>query len=308
MSKLGMMCGLWAGLAGAAWGQNLLCNGGFESPQVGADSTMTDVPCWQTSGGQKIELQRKSAQYASGTIGNQHVELDVNTNSDIYQDVATVPGQRYLVRFRMANRTGSPRSAYRILWDGAATGTALRNSTETTFVAVTAEVVATKTVSRIGFAADGPSDGVGDLLDDVTLVPIPAAGSRLGYTLLLSPTMRMAADGSPVSPSSIPRLPGYFAAPRLKRRFFGDDGTELEARQTITLSPAGSTMIESGTDGDPEDRLGCAWCRRRRSRRRSSSAASRLAAWTSRPRCCRVSPPPKLWRLSITPGSPPALR
>jgi hypothetical protein len=73
-----------------AWGQNLVCNGGFEEPAFTATVTRTTLPCWISNTGQPIEVQTKAAGYATGTIGNQHVELDADTNSGIYQDVPTV--------------------------------------------------------------------------------------------------------------------------------------------------------------------------------------------------------------------------
>lgn len=236
---------LWLVFAGATWGQNLLCNGGFESPQFPASVTATDLPCWQTSGGQKIEVQRKSAAFVNGVLGSQYVELDVNSNSDIYQDIPTVVGQRYLIRFWMANRIGSTSSAYRILWDGAELGTAQRTSSETTFTRVFAEVAATKTVSRVGIAANGPSDSVGDLLDEVSVVAISTAGSRLGYNYYLPHFADGGGWGSSLLLSNL-SPPGYFAA-NIEYTVYADDGTVLDPRLngTVTLNPAGSTVIDS---------------------------------------------------------------
>jgi hypothetical protein len=239
---------LWlflAGFTGLASGQNLICNGGFESPAAVGDYLVTDVPCWQTTTNQKIELQGKSLGGATNVQGNQYVELDVASNSDIYQDIPTEPGKRYLVRFWMANRSGSPRSAYKLLWDGAVVGSALRAAGETAFIRVNAEVVATKTVSRVTLAADGPSDGVGDLIDEVSVVPIPFAGSRLGYNYYIPHF----ADGdtwvSTISLSSTSPL-GFFSN-NIEYTVYGDDGKELDARlnRVLTLNPAGSVTVDS---------------------------------------------------------------
>lgn len=236
-------------LACLAHGQNLICNGGFESPQFGGTYTVTDLPCWQTSGGQQIEVQSKGANAASGVLGNQYVELDVTTNSDIYQDIPTVIGQRYLIRFWVANRVGSPSSAFKVLWDGTLLGTVTRLATNTTFSRVFAEVVATKTVSRVAFAANGPSDSVGDLLDEVSVNPIPAVGSRLGWTYYIPHFTDGTGWESSLSLANT-SPPGYFAA-NVEYTVYGDDGKVLDTKLngTISLDPAASTTIPSPQAG-----------------------------------------------------------
>lgn len=232
-----------AGLAGRISAQNLICNGGFESPQLGSGGGFTDLPCWRSTTTQKLEVQNKNSGYVQGVIGTQYLELDVNSNSDIYQDIPTVPGQRYMVRFWAANRIGSPRSAFRVLWDDALLGTVLRDSGQTTFGRFVAEVVATKSVSRIGLAADGPSDSLGDLVDEVSVTPIPAAGSRLGYTYYLPHY----ADGAEWSSSlSLGNTSPNFAA-SVQYTVYGDDGAELDPllNGTVTLGPTASTVIDS---------------------------------------------------------------
>ncbi len=232
-----------AAFAGRLSAQNLICNGGFESPQLGASGGFTDMPCWHSTTTQKLEVQNKSAGYVQGVIGTQYVELDVNTNADIYQDIPTVPGQRYMIRFWAANRIGSTRSAFRVLWDDALLGTALRDSGQTTFGRFAAEVVATKTVSRFGIAADGPSDSLGDLVDEVSVTPIPAAGSRLGHVYYLPHY----ADGAEWSSSlSLGNTSPNFAA-TVQYSVYGDDGAELDPflNGTVTLGPTASTVIDS---------------------------------------------------------------
>ncbi|MGJ5818611.1 hypothetical protein [Paludibaculum fermentans] len=232
-----------AGLAGRIPAQNLICNGGFEAPQFGLSTTFTDIPCWHSTSGQKIEVQNKSAGYVQGVIGTQYVELDVNTNSDIYQDIATIPGQRYLIRFWGANRTGSSRSAFRLLWDDALLGTVTRDSGQTTFGRFVTEVVATKTVSRVALAADGPSDSLGDLVDEVSVTPIPAAGSRLGYAYYLPHFADGAEWGSSLSFGN--SSPNFAAT--VQYTVYGDDGAILDPllNGSLTLAPLASTVIES---------------------------------------------------------------
>lgn len=239
--------------AGAVWGQNLLCNSSFELPQITGDYAITDVPCWQTSGTQKIEVQRKSLGVVTNVIGTQYVELDNASNSDIYQDFATVPGQRYLVRLWIANRAPSTRSQFNIYWDGALLGTASR--TENSFVRAAAEVVATKTVSRIGLAAGGTSDGYGDLVDEVTVVPIPAAGSRAGYTYYLPHYAH--GGGWASSILVVNTSPTGFFSTTVEKTQFNDAGVEVGARQTVTLDPAGSTVLET----TPPAELQTGWVR-----------------------------------------------
>lgn len=148
-----------------------------------------------------------------------------------------------MVRFWAANRVGSPQSAFRVLWDDTLLGTVLRDSGQTTFGRFAAEVVATKPVSRFGLAADGPSDSMGDLVDEVSVTPIPAQGSRLGYTYYLPHY----ADGAEWRSSlSLGNTSPDFAA-SVQYTVYGDDGAELDPllNGSLTLAPTASTVIDS---------------------------------------------------------------
>lgn len=235
----------WLCLAcsGVALGQNLLCNGGFELPQVTTNSAQIELPCWRTDGGQKMEVQRRAGNFVDGVIGNQYVELDVNSNSDIYQDIPTVVGQRYLVHVWVANRFDSVSSAFQFTWDGNLFATVQRSGEDLTFTRFSAEVVATKTVSRLSILAAGPSDSVGDLLDEVSVLPIASPGSRLGYTYYIPHY----ADGGGWASSLLLANTSPFFSATVEYTVLADNGTELDSRVngTLILNVLGSTVIES---------------------------------------------------------------
>lgn len=238
--------------AATAWSQNLVCNGGFESPAFTATSTRTTLPCWHSNTGQPIEVQTRAAGYATGTLGNQHLELDVDSNSGIYQDVPTVAGQRYRILFWVANRSGSPGSRVRIAWNGVEVSEAARSADQTGFVAIFSEVVATGPVSRLGFNAAGPSDGVGDLLDEVSLVPVPSAGSLLGYTYYIPHF----ADGDGWKSDILIANASIAFGTAVEYTVIGDDGAEVAAnlKGSFTLDVRRSRVIES--PGSPVLRTG----------------------------------------------------
>ena len=185
--RLVLMSAALFAVALAAPGQNLIQNGSFESPQLneaGEFGANTAVPGWTPTGSTVLEVHRLLEGSERAQDGSQWVELDVDQNTTIHQDATTVPGQRYLIRFLAANRVGSPSSRIDVLWNGDMAGAA--DTTSTGFQRFTMEVVATGEVSRLALRAGGPSDSVGDLLDRVELLPIPAAGSNLGYNYYLA--------------------------------------------------------------------------------------------------------------------------
>lgn len=166
--------------------QNLIQNGSFETPQLATDTpaAATPVPGWTPTGSATLEVQRLLEGDARAQDGAQWVELDTDQNTMIHQDVATVSGQLYLIRFLAANRIGSPSSRIDVLWNGAMIGAA--DTTSTGFQRFTFEATAAGSVSRLGLRAGGASDSFGDLVDHVELLPIPATGSNLGYSYYLA--------------------------------------------------------------------------------------------------------------------------
>jgi hypothetical protein len=90
----------------AACGRELLVNGDFESPAFSADGwgVFTTIEGWRTSFGPGIEIQRHVA--GQPHTGAQHVELDSHASSGMVQDVPTMDGEVYEIRFALSARPG----------------------------------------------------------------------------------------------------------------------------------------------------------------------------------------------------------
>ena len=73
----------------------LITNGSFETPALPPMNTSwaTAIPGWQLAFGTAFEIQNGIS--GPSADGSQHVELDSDSNSGIYQDVATTPGTTY---------------------------------------------------------------------------------------------------------------------------------------------------------------------------------------------------------------------
>jgi hypothetical protein len=158
--------------------QNLFKNPSFEEPAISTEIDYLNPPGWIVTGAPYAEIQRNFGG-VKAAHGQQWLELDVASNSTISQDVPTVIGQRYRIQPWYANRLNSPSSTIEIQIDGVGLGTVV--TTGTTFITAYGEFVATKSVHRIGFAAKGPADSVGDYLDNVVMMPVDAPASSLGY-------------------------------------------------------------------------------------------------------------------------------
>src|SRR4051812_45100475 len=83
----------------AAAGPDIVTNGGFELPAIGNPSftQVATIPGWALSTGTLIEVQNHVA--GLPFEGNQFVELDSNVSSAIFQNLATVAGTTYFLRF-----------------------------------------------------------------------------------------------------------------------------------------------------------------------------------------------------------------
>ena len=229
----------------AAQAQNLIQNGSFERPIVEADgATTTSVPGWTPTGSEGLEVQRLFEGESRAQNGAQWVELDVAANTAIHQDVSTVPGRRYLIRFLAANRIGSPSSRIDILWDGDMIGAV--DTTSTGFQRHTAEVVAAGPVSRLGLRAGGPADSVGDLIDHVELLPIAETGSNLGYHYFLA----QFADGGAWQ-TTLSFVSGVRA--EVAYMAYDSDGAGYEGLTgTFTLDPLDNKTIVGGGGEDTQ--------------------------------------------------------
>lgn len=88
----------------------LITNGGFENPNLssGQWQVYPSIPGW-TGEGAGIEVQDNAA--GAPHTGSQHVELDSHGQADnrsaMYQDIVTVPGQKYRISFWHMYRPGN---------------------------------------------------------------------------------------------------------------------------------------------------------------------------------------------------------
>ena len=171
--------------AGTANAQNLVVNGSFEEPALRSDTTapetfrLTKIPGWTVKNAAGVEVDGElQRSLVSGSEGRQYLELDASGNTTIYQDIPTVTGQRYVLRYRDAHR-GQGSSRIGVLINGTEIGHTI--PTDASFRRVAAEFVAAGTVTRIGLSATGTSDGIGDVIDDVAVYAVDASGTQAGY-------------------------------------------------------------------------------------------------------------------------------
>jgi hypothetical protein len=163
-------------------GPNLIVNGGFEAPVIGTVSyaIFPAIPGWTSTFGDGIEIQR----WIAGTPyeGNQFVELDSNSSSNMYQDIATDSGKTYQLSFAYSPRPGVSAASnnINIYWDGNLLDSLTGNGAgDTVWTVYSYAVEASGQASRLEFRDMGYSDSLGGYLDDVQLncsvVPAPGA-------------------------------------------------------------------------------------------------------------------------------------
>jgi hypothetical protein len=154
--------------------RDLIVNGSFEAPAIGDGSwsTVRDLPGWRTVGGPGIELQRHVA--GAPWDGDQHVELDSDGPSAMVQDLATEPGARYRLRYRVAARPGTHPDDNRleVRWDGVVVdvATARPAGNDTRWERREVIVEAGSARSTLELRDTSPANGTGIYVDEVTLV------------------------------------------------------------------------------------------------------------------------------------------
>ena len=159
---------------------NIVVNGSFEDPALpnGSWSLFTTIPGWSLASGPYIEVQN----HVTGDPydGNQFVELDSTAESAIFQDLSTVAGVQYYLSFAFSARPGVPVNIMGVSWDGSpvttvsADGSALSNTSWTVY---SFTVAATQSTTRLQFSGLGPSDGLGEYLDAVSVQQTPEPSS-----------------------------------------------------------------------------------------------------------------------------------
>lgn len=160
-----------AGDSGGNASANLVRNGSFESPELPTDSfgAVYLTPGWTASTGMGLQLQGKRVSGLSAHDGRQWLRLDLPDSRVIHQDLATTPGQRYRLSFAYANSPTSSMSSITVFWGS--TQIATINTTLTEFQLASYSVAATSYTTRLTLQSAGPTDGDGDLVDNVSVVP-----------------------------------------------------------------------------------------------------------------------------------------
>ena len=178
-------------------GQNLLQNGGFETPVVtasqgwdvfghGTTGLGWGVDWMPTAIGAPIlanlELQTNVLGWTAKS-GTQYAELDTDwdaavsgekASAMIYEDIATIPGKTYNLKFSFSPRpaTDGSDNMMDVLWGGApATSTSASGigNILNVWKDYSMDVVATTTLTRLAFADTGVANSLGVFLDDVSL-------------------------------------------------------------------------------------------------------------------------------------------
>ncbi len=156
---------------------NLLKNGGFETPALSANSwdvfyTGETGLEWST-GDNGVEIQNNVA--GSPYAGAQHAELDPHTVTEIWQEVATIPGETYRFETKYSPRPGRTLEDVRFefLLNGSTLGADVARSgegnTDTDWTHEERFFVATEASTTVGFVETGLDTSYGAYLDEVGL-------------------------------------------------------------------------------------------------------------------------------------------
>lgn len=166
---------------------NLIVNGDFEEPQLGAGAWQVfgAINGWTTTSGSGIEIQNNTIVTAQS--GNQYVELDSYSNSSMTQMISgLITGQAYDVSFWYHARTsnGSNDNGINMLWGDSSPGIEvlsidnIKASDQLGWVEFSRSLTATAATMYLTFSADGLNNSLGGFVDNVQMssaVPEPAA-------------------------------------------------------------------------------------------------------------------------------------
>ncbi len=163
-------------------GDNLIINGGFETPDVpsGSWAIFPDASqtSWVVEAGDGLEIQDHAA--GDPHSGSQLGELDSNNSSIISQTITTVPGGKYKFKFWYSPRPNRPAGDNTIgaIVQVVSDSTILINDTigatsaggpTTTWTLHEYNFIATDTSIKIQFSDLGTSTSYGGYLDDISV-------------------------------------------------------------------------------------------------------------------------------------------
>lgn len=175
--------------------QELIANGSFESPvvtdhgntwQLYANATpglVWNVGYVSGNANPLLEIQRGYSGWTAAQ-GAQWAELDSNEPSMIYQDITTVPGKTYTFSFDYAARPDASSASdnmMNVMWGGTVVGATSSNlvsaGPNNAWIHNVYTVVATSTMTRVGFSDTGTNNSLGNFVDNVSLMCVPVAPS-----------------------------------------------------------------------------------------------------------------------------------
>jgi MYXO-CTERM domain-containing protein len=148
-------------------GTDITVNGSFEDPGVAGDFTFElvdedTVPGWDTDADDDlIELWDSGHNGVSSAEGLHHAELDANEPSTLSQDVTTVVGDDYTMRFAHRGRGGP--DTMQVLIDGVVVTTVRTSAAAWQWQSVS--FVATSVSTRISLRSASPSGASGNFVD-----------------------------------------------------------------------------------------------------------------------------------------------
>ena len=158
--------------------KDFIVNGSFEDNGLnGGSAYLSQIEGWQAVGATPFEVQ-DADHIGTASDGDAVVELDGEANSVIAQTVAGLTaGATYTLTFDYAARPGTNPSTNKVevFWNGQKLESVHENGKKASdfeWVTHTYEVTATGDADTVSFAADGKSDGLGGVIDAVTLTGI----------------------------------------------------------------------------------------------------------------------------------------
>lgn len=175
-------------------GENLIVNGGFETPDI-APGTWTVYPdgtltSWNVESGAGLEIQDHAAgnPHSGGQLG----ELDSNDSSAISQNIATVPGGHYKLRFWYSPRPNRPAGDNAIDYfvkvasnDGVIltgqVGTGEAGGADTSWTEYVYNFIAVDASTKIMFADADTSNSYGGYLDDISVRALDCTPGQYQY-------------------------------------------------------------------------------------------------------------------------------
>jgi len=159
---------------------NLIVNGSFEQPNIGPNNFIfaPSIPGW--TGGPPDNLVEIQSNFVLGPgnaaqDGVQYAELNPNNPSALSQDITGLHvGQQYLLTFYYSARPGTgPNTAQAIFEGNAPINLAAGPVNQITWIQFSQLVTATDSTSTLTFRGLTPGGSEGNLIDNVSLVPVP---------------------------------------------------------------------------------------------------------------------------------------